>query len=58
LQLTKEAKDYAKEEDAVENFLVDDSSSDENSDYNVLAGGKASFISTCYCLLLIFVFCY
>jgi len=56
--LTKEAKDYAKEEDAVENFLVDDSSSDENSDYNVLAGGKASFISTCYCLLLIFVFCY
>ncbi|XP_014513463.1 protein CHROMATIN REMODELING 20 isoform X1 [Vigna radiata var. radiata] len=43
LQLTKEAKDYAKEEDAVENFLVDDSSSDENSDYNVLAGEKMGF---------------
>jgi len=43
LQLTKEAKDYAKE-DIVENFLVDDSSSDENSDYKVLAGGKPSYI--------------
>ncbi|XP_068494013.1 uncharacterized protein [Phaseolus vulgaris] len=40
--LTKEAKDYAKE-DIVENFLVDDSSSDENSDYNVLAGEKIGF---------------
>ncbi|CAJ1976268.1 unnamed protein product [Sphenostylis stenocarpa] len=43
LQLTKEAKDYAKDEDAVENFLVDDSSSDENSDYNVLAGEKMGY---------------
>jgi len=40
--LTKEVKDYVKHEDAVENFLVDDSYSDENSDYNVLAGGKSS----------------
>ncbi|KAI4350074.1 hypothetical protein L6164_010597 [Bauhinia variegata] len=40
LQLTKEEKDYVKHEDAVENFLVDDSSSDENSDYNVLIGEK------------------
>ncbi|TKY52100.1 CHROMATIN REMODELING 20 [Spatholobus suberectus] len=43
LQLTKEVKDYVKHEDAVENFLVDDSSSDENSDYNVLAGEKMRY---------------
>ncbi|KAK7278207.1 hypothetical protein RJT34_23232 [Clitoria ternatea] len=43
LQLTKEEKDYVKHEDAVENFLVDDSSSDENSDYNVLAGEKMKY---------------
>ncbi|KAK4282924.1 hypothetical protein QN277_014241 [Acacia crassicarpa] len=40
LQLTKEEKDYVRQEDAVENFLVDDSSSDENSDYNVPVGEK------------------
>ncbi|XP_054817178.1 protein CHROMATIN REMODELING 20 isoform X2 [Prosopis cineraria] len=40
LQLTKEDKDYVRQEDAVENFLVDDSSSDENSDYNVPVGEK------------------
>lgn len=40
MQLTKEDKDYVRHEDAVENFLVDDSSSDENSDSNVLAGGS------------------
>ncbi|KAG4395460.1 hypothetical protein GLYMA_20G227200v4 [Glycine max] len=43
LQLTKEVKDYVKHEDAVENFLVDDSYSDENSDYNVLAGEKMRY---------------
>ncbi|XP_020224991.1 protein CHROMATIN REMODELING 20 isoform X2 [Cajanus cajan] len=43
LQLTKEVKDYVKHEDAVENFLVDDSSSDENSDFNVLAGEKMKY---------------
>ncbi|XP_028790243.1 protein CHROMATIN REMODELING 20 isoform X2 [Neltuma alba] len=40
LQLTKEDKDYVRQEDAVENFLVDDSSSDENSDYSVPVGEK------------------
>ncbi|CAK8572305.1 unnamed protein product [Lathyrus sativus] len=40
LQLTKEDKDCVRPEDAVENFLVDDISSDENSDSNVLAGEK------------------
>ncbi|KAK7376285.1 hypothetical protein VNO78_34749 [Psophocarpus tetragonolobus] len=43
LQLTKEVKDFEKHEDAVENFLVDDSSSDENSDYNVLTGEKMKY---------------
>ncbi|XP_061371328.1 protein CHROMATIN REMODELING 20 isoform X2 [Gastrolobium bilobum] len=43
LQLTKEDKDYVRHEDAVENFLVDDSSSDENSDFNVLAGEKMKY---------------
>ncbi|KAJ1409364.1 SNF2-related, N-terminal domain [Sesbania bispinosa] len=38
LQLSKEDKDYVRQEDAVENFLVDDISSDENSDSNVLTG--------------------
>nr|POE84293.1 hypothetical protein CFP56_75801 [Quercus suber] len=39
LQLTKEDKDYVRRtEDAVENFLVDDSSSDENIDYNMDIG--------------------
>ncbi|KAJ7978158.1 Protein CHROMATIN REMODELING [Quillaja saponaria] len=40
LQLTKEDKDYARREEAVENFLVDDSSSDENTDYNMVSGEK------------------
>ncbi|GMY20566.1 protein CHROMATIN REMODELING 20, partial [Fagus crenata] len=40
LQLTKEDKDYVRTEDAVENFLVDDSSSDENIDYNMVIGEK------------------
>lgn len=41
LQLTKEDKDYVRRtEDAVENFLVDDSSSDENIDYNMDIGDK------------------
>lgn len=38
--MTKEDKDYVRRtEDAVENFLVDDSSSDENIDYNMDIGG-------------------
>jgi hypothetical protein len=41
--LTKEDKDCVRPEDAVENFLVDDISSDENSDSNVLAGGNYLF---------------
>ncbi|RVW30979.1 Protein chromatin remodeling 20 [Vitis vinifera] len=39
LQLTKEEKDYARREDGVENFLADDSSSDDNIDYNTVLGG-------------------
>ncbi|KAK9292419.1 hypothetical protein L1049_020389 [Liquidambar formosana] len=35
LQLTKEEKDFVSREEAVENFLVDDSSSDDNIDYNI-----------------------
>ncbi|KAM5561744.1 protein CHROMATIN REMODELING 20 [Rosa sericea] len=33
LQLRKDDKDYVRHEDGVENFLADDSSSDENTDY-------------------------
>ncbi|KAK9919402.1 hypothetical protein M0R45_027996 [Rubus argutus] len=33
LQLRKDNKDYVRHEDGVENFLADDSSSDENTDY-------------------------
>lgn len=40
LQLTKEEKDYARREDGVENFLADDSSSDDNIDYNTVLGEK------------------
>ncbi|KAM7526677.1 hypothetical protein LguiA_016579 [Lonicera macranthoides] len=36
LQLMKENKDAWKHEDAVENFLVDDGSSDDNMDYNLV----------------------
>lgn len=42
--MTKEEKERVRHEDAVENFLVDDSSSDENSDSNVLAGGSIMHI--------------
>ncbi|PSR98829.1 Protein CHROMATIN REMODELING like [Actinidia chinensis var. chinensis] len=40
LQLMQEGKDYEKCEDAVENFLADDSSSDENIDCNMIKGEK------------------
>lgn len=33
MQLRKDNKDYVRHEDGVENFLADDSSSDENTDY-------------------------
>ncbi|QHO34705.1 protein CHROMATIN REMODELING 20 isoform X1 [Arachis duranensis] len=36
LQLTKEDKDYVRQEEAVENFIVDDCSSDDNSDINAV----------------------
>ncbi|XP_059628567.1 protein CHROMATIN REMODELING 20 isoform X2 [Cornus florida] len=39
LQLMKD-KDYGKREDAVENFLADDSSSDDNIDYNMVTGAE------------------
>ncbi|KAG2693959.1 hypothetical protein I3760_08G119200 [Carya illinoinensis] len=40
LQLTKEDRDYVRREVAVENFLVDGSSSDENIDYNMVLEEK------------------
>ncbi|XP_031397920.1 protein CHROMATIN REMODELING 20 isoform X2 [Punica granatum] len=42
LQLRKEDRDYVRREDAVENFLVDDSSSDENVDFNGINKEKPS----------------
>ncbi|XVF42366.1 hypothetical protein PTKIN_Ptkin01aG0356300 [Pterospermum kingtungense] len=41
LQLNKEERAYISREDAAENFLADDSSSDENMDYNVAVGEKS-----------------
>lgn len=41
LQLMKENKDSSRREDT-ENFLVDECSSDENMDYNVISGGNIS----------------
>ncbi|KAH7839935.1 hypothetical protein Vadar_010494 [Vaccinium darrowii] len=41
LQLKKDCKDIGKREDAVENMLPDDSSSDENIDCNMVTGEKA-----------------
>ncbi|KAI7980289.1 Protein CHROMATIN REMODELING 20 [Camellia lanceoleosa] len=38
LQLMKDEKDYVKRGDVVENFLADDSSSDENIDCNMITG--------------------
>ncbi|KAK8712777.1 hypothetical protein V6N13_148005 [Hibiscus sabdariffa] len=40
LQLNKEDRNYVSREDAAENFLADESSSDENIDYNVGVGDK------------------
>ncbi|XP_035548930.1 protein CHROMATIN REMODELING 20 isoform X2 [Juglans regia] len=40
LQLTKEDRDYVRREAAVDNFLVDGSSSDENIDYNMVLEEK------------------
>ena len=41
----QEGKDYEKCEDAVENFLADDSSSDENIDCNMIKGGTRQLYS-------------
>lgn len=41
----KGCKDYRKREDAVENLLPDDSSSDENIDCNMVTGGTLSLCS-------------
>ncbi|CAH9080492.1 unnamed protein product [Cuscuta epithymum] len=40
LQLMKENRDSSKREDAVENFIVEDCSSDENTDNNVIPSEK------------------
>ncbi|GKV07068.1 hypothetical protein SLEP1_g18876 [Rubroshorea leprosula] len=40
LQLTKEDRGYINRDDATENILVEDSSSDENMDYNMVTGEK------------------
>ena len=55
LQLNKEDKGYISREDTAENFLADDSSSDENMDYNVAVGGIHS--SLCCFLYLAFSMC-
>lgn len=39
LQLMKESKDSVRRENVMENFGGDDSSCDENIDYNVIPGG-------------------
>ena len=36
----KEDKDHVKREDAVENFLAEDISSDDNVGYNMVTGGN------------------
>ncbi|KAK3043158.1 hypothetical protein RJ639_000047 [Escallonia herrerae] len=40
LELMKENRDYGKREEAVENFLADDSSSEDNIDENMINGDK------------------
>ncbi|XP_057961873.1 protein CHROMATIN REMODELING 20 isoform X2 [Malania oleifera] len=40
LQLTKDDKNFVRREDAVDNFLVEDSSSDDNMDYSTVSGEK------------------
>ncbi|XP_019054212.1 PREDICTED: protein CHROMATIN REMODELING 20 isoform X2 [Nelumbo nucifera] len=47
LQMTKEQKDYLRREDAVENFLVDDSSSDDNIDREMQVGEKQRIKTDC-----------
>lgn len=43
--MNKEDRNYISREDAAENFLADESSSDENIDYNLGVGGIHSFFS-------------
>lgn len=38
--MTTEEKYYARREDVVENFLADESSSDDNIDYSIVLGGS------------------
>lgn len=49
--MTKEDKDYVRHEETVENFLVDDCSSDDNSDNNAVGGSLHVYIYI-YALLL------
>lgn len=44
----KENKDLWKREDAVENFLVDDGTSDDNMDYNMVNEGKLCLCTFSY----------
>lgn len=45
--MTKEDKDYVKRAGAVDSFLVDDSSSDENMDCNMDIGGVFTPLDSC-----------
>ncbi|XWS58430.1 hypothetical protein CRYUN_Cryun08bG0033000 [Craigia yunnanensis] len=47
LQLNKEDRGYISREEAAENFLADDGSSDENIDYNVAVGEKTRNVNDC-----------
>lgn len=43
MQLKKEDRDAVRREETVENFLADESSSDENIDYNMVFEGMFSY---------------
>lgn len=51
--MKKEERAYISREDTTENFIADDSSSDENMDYNVAVGG----ITLSLCCFPYFVLC-
>ena len=52
----KEDKDTVRHEDVVENFGGDESSSDENVDYNLIAGGTLYLVVADPTLVLVAIF--
>jgi len=54
--MAKEHRSNLKREDAVENFLIDDSSSDDNLDNRDLLNGGILLISI-LCIFLIYLWC-